>query len=811
MRVCVRAVHRRTLTVAPRLVGFLVLACGAPPAPVEVVDLVSELRYAEVRRERPLIDLGTPGAAPALLGGWSWNETDPAGNTFVWAVGPRSGVGVYLASERDLEVLMTCRAYRYPGAPAQRLAVLWDDREVADLELSASFAERRFTVPAALAWAGDHRLDLAPAYFGRPPDVAAAGAGGAPRHPRKLSFACDRIELGGGPAPGEPRGEADTLWIPAASEVSFFLEPERNLELRWQGLSPRGGSGLEVVWEVEDAAPAGTVVAAGAVVARDAADSVVRLPLPSGRAGPPPAKLTLRASARSPEGAGEAREAGDEAGIVLRAPRLVARMRPPAPAEQEGFPVERDAVTGAAAPAEAGAPATGRIVAPAGAPQAAGGAGIPVLAAEGRRRPESILLWIVDTLRLDRLGFHGHDRPVSPNFDALAERSTVFDRAVAQSSWTRPTVATLLTGVVPERHGIRELSHGLDGAFATLPEMLRELGYATAGFSANANVTGATGFEQGFDRFRYDAVDVDTLAEWALDWLDEVAAESPDRPFFLMILSVEPHAAFDPAEPFRERFAAGVEDRELGTVAHMRALSDRSAPSTPEVVDQLFLLYDAEIAWNDHVFGEFRRELERRGRNPAVVVVADHGEAFEERGVFGHAWDLHREVLDIPFFIHRSGQREGSRVAAPVQQADLLPTLIELAGGQPARGIDGDSLLPLLDPGSPAAAAADGFAARPLLSTMDTFRRPAASLVRGRYKLIEQRRVGHGPSRQLYDRVADPAELHDLAAERPLLAGVMARRLREELDLAARSGVEAVEVELDEGTRRRLEALGYIE
>ena len=784
--------HRRSILWRLWVVGVLALACGPAAQPVEVLDLVGEFRYAETAGERPVIDLGTSGAARSLVGGWSWNETDPAGNTFVWAVGPRSGIGVYLASARDLRVRMTCRAYRYTGAPPQRLAVLWDDREVADLELTGRFAEHGFTVPAALATAGDHRLDLAPAYFGRPPEAAAAGAGRTPRHPRKLSFACERIELGGGPAPGEARGEADTLWIPAASEVSFFLEPERDLELRWRGLSPRGGSGLKVVWEVEGAASAGTVVAVDTVGGRDTADPVVRLPLPPGHADPPPAKLTLRASAPGPEAAGDRSKAGDEAGIVLRAPRLFARMRPPAPAEREASAAGRDAV--AAAPPPAGAP---------------GGSTPP--AEREQPPPESILLWIVDTLRVDRLGFHGHDRPVSPNFDALAERSTVFDRAVAQSSWTRPTVATLLTGVGPERHGIRELNHGLDASFATLPEMLRDLGYATAGFSANANVTGATGFEQGFDRFEYDAVDVDTLAGWALDWLDEVAAESPDRPFFLMILSVEPHAAFDPAEPFRERFAAGVEDRELGTVAHMRALSDKKAPSTPEVVDQLFLLYDAEIAWNDHVFGEFRRELERRGRHPAVVVVADHGEAFEERGVFGHAWDLHREVLDIPFFIHRPGQTEGSRVPAPVQQADLLPTLIELAGGQPARGIDGDSLLPLLGPGSPAAATADGFADRPLLSTMDTFRRPAASLVHGRYKLIEQRRAGHGPSRRLFDRVADPEELHDLSAERPLLAGVMARRLREQLDLAARSSVEAVEVELDEDTRRRLEALGYIE
>ncbi len=768
-----RQFHRRCLA-APLLAACLwLVSCGPGPVTVEVADLVSEFRYAEVEHERPLIDLGTPSAAAALVGGWSWNETDPAGNTFVWAVGPRSAISVYLASARDLEVRMRCRAYRYPGAPSQRLAVLWDGLEVADLELTRGFAERDFVVSAALAVAGEHRVELVPSYFGRPPEAAASAT--EPRRSRKLSFACDRIELGDGPTPGEARAESDTLWIPAASEVSFFLESEQDLELRWQGFSPRGGSGLEVVWEVEGAAPAGTVVG------RDA-DTVVRLPLPPGRADPPPAKLTLRASARRSEDAGRQPEAGDEAGIVLRAPRLVARMLSSTPAG------EKRPAAGLETAATGGVPSSPR----------------------GEPPPESILLWIVDTLRVDRLGFHGHQRPVSPNFDALAERSTVFERAVAQSSWTRPTVATLLTGVGPERHGIRELNHGLDGSFATLPERLRELGYATAGFSANANVTADTGFKQGFDRFEYGAVDVDTLAGWALDWLDDVAAETPDQPFFLMILGVEPHASFDPAEPFRERFAAAVRDRGLGTVEHMRALSNRRIPSTPEVVDQLFLLYDAEIAWNDHVFGEFRRELDRRSHDPTIVVVSDHGEAFEERGVFGHAWDLHREVLDIPFLIRRSGQGEGRRVSAPVQQADLLPTLIEIAGGEAGPGIEGDSLLPLLDAGS-AAGGFEGLADRLLLSTMDTFRRPAASLVRGRYKLIELRRAGHAPSRQLFDRTADPEELHDLAAERPLLAGVMARRLREQLDLAAGSAVDAVEVELDEDTRRRLEALGYIE
>ncbi len=768
------------------IAGLGLPGCVPDPARVDVVDLVAEFRYAEVARERPLIDLGTPSAAAALVDGWSWNETDPQGASFVWAVGPRSEVEVFLAWARDLEVRMRCRAYRYPGAPAQIVSVLWDEVKVASLELKSGFVEGGLVVPAELATSGSHRLALVPAYFGRPERTGDAGR--APRHPRKLSFACDWIALGDGPAVGEARGEGDTLWIPAASEVSFFLEPEQDLELQWEGIAFRGASSLDVVWEVEDAPPV-----TGSIT-RESAPRL-RLPLPpvgergakaagddrlAGLASVRPARLTLRAAGDDVASAGEAASGGVESGAVLRRPRLTAAasgMQLPDRAADEPSFDEAEV---------SGPPSSG-----------------------GERDPASILLWIVDTLRVDRLGFHGHERGVSPNFDALAERSTVFERAIAQSSWTRPTVATLLTGVGPERHGIRELSHGMEESFATLPERLRELGYATAGFSANANVTADTGFAQGFDRFEYAAVDVDELVEQALAWLDELTARSTVQPFFLMILSVEPHASFAPAEPFRSRFAAGVDDPELGSVKHLRALSNKEASSGPDVLEKLFLLYDAEIAWNDHVFGEFRRELDQRDRNPLVVVVADHGEAFEERGVFGHAWDLHREVLDIPFFIHRPGQVEGLRVPVPVQQADLLPTLIEIAGGEPVPEIEGDSLAPLLHGGADGASQVP--ADRLLLSTMDTFQRPAASLVRGRYKLIELRRPGHAPSRQLFDSLDDPRELRDLAAERPILAGRLARLLREQVELSGRDALPAPEVEMEEETRRRLRALGYIE
>lgn len=156
-----------------------------------------------------------------------------------------------------------------------------------------------------------------------------------------------------------------------------------------------------------------------------------------------------------------------------------------------------------------------------------------------------MVLWIVDTLRADRLGLHGAENPVSPNYDALAERSTVFESAVAQSSWTRPTVATLLTGVGPIKHGVHRAEHSLGGEWRLLPERLGELGYATAGFTANGNVQEKFGFDRlaGADSRPVVSVSLLTgeavldlrpqyslvLDEWKLVWTKPATVELFDR------------------------------------------------------------------------------------------------------------------------------------------------------------------------------------------------------------------------------------------------------------------------------------------
>lgn len=301
------------------------------------------------------------------------------------------------------------------------------------------------------------------------------------------------------------------------------------------------------------------------------------------------------------------------------------------------------------------------------------------------------------------------------------------------------------------------------------------------------------------------------LVDAALEWLDDVRAAS-DRPFLIVFLTIEPHDGYEPAEPFRSRLAGDVTDRDIGTVEFMRQLRYRERASSPELIRSLFRLYDAEIAWNDHEFGRFQQEILERELDPVIVVTADHGEQFGEHGHFGHL-DLHQETLHIPFTVRVPGQSVSRRVDVPVQQADLFPTLIDLAGGE-ASGFDGQSLVPLLLGREPDE---QGFRSRPIVSesrkgthtSLDLG--PYYSLVLDRWKLIWKDRHRRS-SVQLFDRVNDPAELVDLAGENPMLARRLLRALQDEIEIIeSRGGPEAIAVTIDDETRRQLEALGYVD
>jgi len=425
-------------------------------------------------------------------------------------------------------------------------------------------------------------------------------------------------------------------------------------------------------------------------------------------------------------------------------------------------------------------------------------------------RPPDVIVYLVDTLRADHLGCYGYPRATSPQIDAFAAESVLFEDAVAQSAWTRPAVTSLLTGLDPHSHGVQERLDGLPESFDTLPEILRREDYQTAAFVSSAVITSKFGFDQGFDTFRQrvkETIEPERpTSEWvneeALRWLER---RDPDRPFFLFLHTLDPHMPYRPPEPFRRRLAPDADPR-AGGVEEVVALRDGLRPTTARDRKEIPALYDAEIAGNDAAFGRLVAELRARGLyEPLLLVfVSDHGEELFDHGGWEHGATLYQELVHVPLLLKLpQGVGAGRRIGETVRQVDVLPTTLDVLGiGEIPHGIQGRSVLSLLQAPSHRPPAA--------FSSLDLDGRRIESAVLGDRKLIHTLAHDRKPiGLELYDLASDPGEKRNLAAADPDavrgLSWLIAQRAR-----AGAPRKAAPPVALDPELEEELRALGYL-
>lgn len=435
-----------------------------------------------------------------------------------------------------------------------------------------------------------------------------------------------------------------------------------------------------------------------------------------------------------------------------------------------------------------------------------------------------IVVYLVDTLRRDHLGVYGYDRPLSPRVDALASEGVVFDRAEAQSSWTRPSVVSFLTGLNPRRHGATETVKELSEDALTLAEFLRAAGYQTAAFSANSHVSRSFGLAQGFSLFQEEPhvqpsvaevhaghvawepahAAVDGLHEYVFDWL---AARKDSRPLFLFVHAVDPHEPYQPGPEMWQRFASEVKPEDPAAYASLAQLAKH--PISESVLSGLYDLYDAEIATADERFGALLDELKRAGlyEDAVVVFLSDHGEEFQDHGRLGHGQRLYAETQRVPLVVRPAGGIPPRRADVMVSHVDLLPTLLEMAGLSPPSGIDGRSVLgvfrgePLAETSPPIFAHVVSMSGRDVVTD---------SVTDGSWKLIHSRRLdGSEETRELYALSNDAGENQDVAAREPAALA----RMRALLDAAEREQPDwsVPNAELDPALRRQLQAMGYLQ
>ena len=416
----------------------------------------------------------------------------------------------------------------------------------------------------------------------------------------------------------------------------------------------------------------------------------------------------------------------------------------------------------------------------------------------------SLVLFLADAVRADLLSAYGNPHPTSPRFDIFAREGWLFEDATAQSAATRPSVASLLTGLGVDAHGVVGQGSTIAPALTTLPEALRAAGYATAAFVANDVLSPVLGYAQGFDSWnvlpRRPSAEV---VRAALQWTRERRA-----PFFIYVHTLGAHRPYVPAAEYWRPFLPATVPRERD----VNALVLRPRLSAAEL-DYVRSAYEGEIREDDAAFTELLDGLRAQGAlaNAAVAFTADHGEAFDEHGHRGHGFLLYQETAHVPLALSVPGAVGGRRIGAPVQHIDIAPTLLALAGAPTPPEMIGADLATL------GASAREGAPPGRLLVSRLTYAGADKVAVRwGSLKLIvnEEPDTPFGGRFELYDLAADPRESKNLAAARPETVEYLwmeSRALRSvEEGLRARVG-SGRKVELSPEDKEALRALGYVE
>ena len=410
--------------------------------------------------------------------------------------------------------------------------------------------------------------------------------------------------------------------------------------------------------------------------------------------------------------------------------------------------------------------------------------GAPEAPREGLRpsassRP-SILLITLDTTRADHLEPYGDADADTPALAHLAEQGVVFDNAVATAPVTAPAHASLLTGLYPPRHGLRNnLTHHLPNDVQTLAERLASSGYRTAAFVSAVVLERRYGLDQGFEVYDDDIRSTAASREMrmvmerraedttdrALAWLDTLQA---GEPYFLWVHYYDPHLPYVPPPPWSESFA------------------DRP--------------YDGEIAYMDSQIARLLNNPLVASGDAVVAAIGDHGEGLGEHGEEAHGLLVYDSTIHVPWILRLPGGPSGVRIESPISQVDLVPTIIDYLALEPdPENTQGRSLLPLL-------AGSDTGDERLLFSESEVpFFSYGWSRLRsvrqGEWKLID------APAPELYDLSRDPGEESNLAADRP----EDVRRLTAAVDAWWVEGGESGDsVAVDSQTEDQLRALGYL-
>ncbi len=413
-----------------------------------------------------------------------------------------------------------------------------------------------------------------------------------------------------------------------------------------------------------------------------------------------------------------------------------------------------------------------------------------------QRGDVNVLFLLIDTLRADRLGAYGYARPTSPTLDALAATGVRFANHLAQSSYTKTSMASLWTGLSPARTGVLRYDHAVPADARMPAEILSDAGFHTGGIWRNGWVASNFGFAQGFQLYHKPNPG------------RSPAAYRRDNPAS-QITGTDVDVTLSAAEFLRvhgkERWFLYLHYMDV----HQYLSDEESALFGTSYSD----IYDNSIHWLDRQIAVLLAHLEEADllRRTLIVVAADHGEEFGEHGREGHAKSLYSEVTATPLLISFPFALEpGIVVESPSQNVDIWPTVLELLGLPALEGADGRSLVPaILDPESTRAADPALTRISHLDRTwgrVDSEAKPMVALTELPFRYIHY--ADGSKADELYDLAQDAAERRNLAKSQPETAERMKAAALEYL-ASTPPWESAPSVEIDDLLLGQLRAIGY--
>jgi len=439
----------------------------------------------------------------------------------------------------------------------------------------------------------------------------------------------------------------------------------------------------------------------------------------------------------------------------------------------------------------------------------------------GRPAPRLVVVYVMDALRADAVGHLGGLPGISPVYDRLAREGVTFKRHRSVAPNTIPSTKALFTGRTFVSGGDLELGSE-EGT--TLAELFREAGYRTGLFSGNIYISPAFGTDRGFDHVASEVlIDDYTATEQppyndnatrahaaALSWLRSLPQ---GEPAFLYFHTIHPHNPYDPPDPYRSRYTAGIPSSIDGSTETLLAVRKGRVEAGPDDQRRLRGLYAGSFAYNDAELGDFLRQVTALVPREEVLVVltSDHGEELFEHGGVLHSYTLYEEMVGIPLVLWSPGRLEPGAVTVPTDTLDLHATLLGLGGLRRPEGAEGRSLL-----GGEPRRGGDYIHLAAASSVVGGI----YSVQWGKWKLVWAPRSstfwgmgdGRGRSRDpeyLFDLAVDPGEKVNVAGEPSLEVAWLRSRLlawvQRNRDASPRQPARPIDPE----TERRLRALGY--